>query len=59
MLNLDTHIVVKSLVGELTPLEQAAVTNNECGICPIVMWEIEMLADRGRIDLDLDHLLMA
>jgi len=59
MLNLDTHIVVKSLVGELTPHEATLIAGEECGICPIVIWEIEMLAERARIDVDLDHPLMA
>lgn len=58
MLNLDTHIVVKSLVGELRPHEVTLIANDECGICPIVMWEIQMLADRGRINIDLDHPVM-
>jgi PIN domain nuclease of toxin-antitoxin system len=55
MLNLDTHIVVKALVGDLTPREAKLIAGEQCGISPIVMWEIQMLAARGRITVDLDH----
>ena len=58
MLNLDTHIVVKSLVGDLAPREAKLIANEQCGISPIVMWEIQMLAVLGRIEIDLDHPLL-
>ena len=58
MLNLDTHIVVRSLAGSLTAREAKLVAGDDCGISPIVMWEIQMLAELGRIELDLDHPLL-
>ena len=53
MLNLDTHIVVKSLDGSLKPREASLIGANDCGISAIVLWEIQMLSMHGRIGIDL------
>ena len=55
MLNLDTHIVIHSLTGELHADERAFVATQPCGISAMVLWEIAMLAQANRISYDLDH----
>ncbi len=53
MLNLDTHIVLHTLSGTLTPREQALVSSEPAGISCIVLWELAKLAQLGRIAIDL------
>ncbi len=55
MLNLDTHILLFLLSGELNESERSLIAKQECGISTIVMWEIEMLRARRRIQYDLEH----
>jgi PIN domain nuclease of toxin-antitoxin system len=59
MLNLDTHILVHSLSGSLTIGEQELITRSSCGISAIVIWEIAMLWQRGRIAIDLDSAIFS
>ena len=54
MLNLDTHILVFALNGELRPAEQALLARNRWSVSAIVLWELAKLIDLGRIDVDLD-----
>jgi len=54
MLNLDTHIVVSLLNRTLTAEEYRRVADEELGVSDIVLWELAMLARRGRLALDLD-----
>ena len=54
MLNLDTHILLYALAGELTGGEAAALQRDSWSISAIVLWEIAKLAELGRIDADLD-----
>jgi PIN domain nuclease of toxin-antitoxin system len=54
MVNLDTHILVSFLGAGLTAPEQDVMGNDDWAISDIVLWELAMLAQRGRIDLDLD-----
>jgi PIN domain nuclease of toxin-antitoxin system len=54
MLNLDTHIVLGALSGDVTPRERTLLSQNEWSISGIVVWEISKLALLGRIELDLD-----
>ena len=53
MLNLDTHILLFALTGEVTPTERALLAAHEWSISGIVLWEIAMLAELGRISIDL------
>src|SRR5258708_6204082 len=53
MLNLDTHIVVLFLAGELSPQEYRCIVDNELIISDIVLWELAKLVQLGRISLDL------
>ena len=54
MLNLDTHILLFALAGELTKKEQALLSAQPWSIASIVLWEIGKLAELGRIEVDLD-----
>ena len=55
MLNLDTHVLIYALTGDLTPRERALLSNEIWSISAIVIWEIAKLSELGRIELDLDH----
>jgi len=54
MLNLDTHILLYALAGELKPAESKLLRRESWSISAIVLWEISKLAELGRIDVDLD-----
>lgn len=54
MLNLDTHIVVSLLNRTLTAEEYRRIADEELGLSDIALWELAMLAKRGRVALDLD-----
>ena len=54
MLNLDTHILVRALAGELRPSEQSLLTRNRWSVSAVVLWELAKLVQLGRVDIDLD-----
>ena len=54
MLNLDTHILIFALRGELKPTELALLSENRWSISAIVLWELAKLVQLGRLDMDLD-----
>jgi len=54
MLNLDTHILIYGLAGELSSHEQKLLMKHQWGISDIVLWELAKLSQLGRIELDLD-----
>ena len=54
MLNLDTHIFLYAISGEVTSKEQKLLAGQEWSISAIVIWEIAKLAQLGRIEIDLD-----
>lgn len=54
MLNLDTHILVHALKGDLTSAETRLLSEDRWGISAIVLWELAKLVQVGRLDLDLD-----
>lgn len=53
MLNLDTHILVHALRGELTAGERRALSRDSWSISGIVLWEIAKLVQLGRLEMDL------
>jgi PIN domain nuclease of toxin-antitoxin system len=56
MLNLDTHVLLFAASGSLTGRERRILEHDtEWSISAIVLWEIEMLYHRGRIQHGLDH----
>jgi PIN domain nuclease of toxin-antitoxin system len=54
MLNLDTHILIHSMTGEVTAREGRILRTARWGISAIVLWELAKLAQLGRIEIDLD-----
>jgi PIN domain nuclease of toxin-antitoxin system len=54
MLNLDTHILLGALAGELSRRETELLARDQWSIAAIVLWEIGKLAELGRIEADLD-----
>jgi PIN domain nuclease of toxin-antitoxin system len=54
MLNVDTHILLYTLLGELTPREARIVSHQSLGISAIVLWEIAKLHQKSRITLSLE-----
>ena len=54
MLNLDTHILVLAINGELQRSEQAALTRNPWSVSAIVLWELAKLVQLEWLDMDLD-----
>ena len=54
MLNLDTHVLLYAVAGELRRPEAELLRSDSWGISAIVIWEISKLAQLGRIEVDLD-----
>jgi PIN domain nuclease of toxin-antitoxin system len=54
MVNVDTHILVFALTGEVTNRERRVLASNTWSVSAIVYWELAKLAQLGRIDIDLD-----
>ena len=54
MLNLDTHVLVHALHGDVRPTERALLAASPWGIAAIVLWELAKLVQLGRIQLDMD-----
>ncbi|HBH02801.1 MAG TPA: PIN domain nuclease [Candidatus Rokubacteria bacterium] len=54
MLNLDTHVLLHALAGELTRREETLLGREPWSIAGITLWEIAKLAELGRIEVDLD-----
>ena len=53
MINLDTHILVFALSGGLRPTEILLLAKYDWSISAMVLWEMAMLAQRGRLDIDI------
>ncbi len=54
MVNLDTHVLVFALNGQITDRERRVLSANTWSLSAIVFWELAKLVQLGRIDLDLD-----
>lgn len=54
MLNLDTHILIYALTGELTAKEKGLLSSQPWSISAIVLWELAKLSQLKRIEIDLD-----
>ena len=54
MVNVDTHILVFALTGEVTDKERRILASNTWSVSAIVLWELAKLAQLGRLDIDLD-----
>ena len=54
MLNVDTHVLVHAITGELKAGERRLLTHNRWSVSAIVFWELAKLRQLDRIELDLD-----
>ena len=54
MLNLDTHIVVALLDGDLRKTEEQRIVSDTLAISGIVLWELAKLVQLGRLEFDFD-----
>ena len=54
MLNLDTHILVALITGDVSRTELACAVSQPLAISDIVLWELAMLVERGRLTMDLE-----
>ena len=53
MLNLDSHMIVFLLAGELTQEELKILESEDLAISDIVLWELAKLIQSKRLELDL------
>jgi len=54
VLNLDTHILIYALRGELAGDERQLLADAQWSVSSIVFWEIAKLVQLGRVEVDLD-----
>ena len=54
MLNLDTHMLVALITGDVSSAERACAVNQPLAISDIVLWELAMLVRKNRLQMDLD-----
>ena len=54
MLNLDTHILVALLRGDLSETERALIVNTQLAVSGIVLWELAKLIQLRRLVLNLE-----
>ena len=54
MVNLDTHILIFALRGELSSRERSLLARRRWSISSIVLWELAKLVQLGRVELDLE-----
>ena len=52
MLNLDTHMIVFLLSGELTQKELTILESEDLAISDIVLWELSKLVELSRLEMD-------
>jgi len=54
MLNLDTHILVALLSGDLSDRELRLIQGQQLAISDIVLWELAKMIQLGRLAMDLE-----
>ena len=54
MLNLDTHILISALLGNLRPDEESLLARSGWSISAIVLWELAKLIQLGRISIAME-----
>ena len=54
MLNLDTHMLIHALRGDLRARERELLAESPWGVAAIVLWELAKLAQLQRLVVDLD-----
>jgi len=56
MLNLDTHILLHALAGELSQSERKILRRDSWAISAIVLGELSKLSALGRVELEFDSI---
>jgi PIN domain nuclease of toxin-antitoxin system len=59
MLNLDTHILLHAMDEALSAHEHQLLSKHLWSISAIVLWEVEKLREKGRIEIGLDDPTLA
>lgn len=54
MINLDTHILIFALTGDVTAKERRTLAGSPWSISAITLWELAKLRQLGRIELDIE-----
>jgi len=54
IVNLDTHILIHALTGDLRAAEERLLTSCRWGVAAIVLWELAKLQQLGRVEIDFD-----
>jgi PIN domain nuclease of toxin-antitoxin system len=54
IVNLDTHVLIKAMRGDLTSRERELLSGNPWGVSAIVLWELAKLVQLTRVSIDLD-----
>ena len=54
MLNLDTHILIYALSGDLSAKERRVLEGSTWGISGVVLWELTKLSQLDRIEIDIN-----
>ena len=55
MINLDSHVLVFALAGEVSEKERRLLAGNTWSISAIVLWELAKLVQLGRVTMDLEQ----
>lgn len=56
MLNLDTHILIDALLGEVSKKERLILLKDKWCISAIVLWEIAKLKQLNRIEIEIQSI---
>jgi PIN domain nuclease of toxin-antitoxin system len=59
MLNLDTHILVDALIGDVSRSEKRILSQEKWCISSIVLWEIAKLSQLGRVEIQVQSIEFA
>ena len=54
LLNIDTHILIFAIHGELAQPERSLLAKSRWSVSSIVFWELAKLVQLGRLEMDLD-----
>jgi len=54
LVNLDSHILIFALAGDVTARERRVLAGNTWSISAIVLWELSKLIQLGRIAMNLE-----
>jgi len=54
LLNLDTHILIHALSGDVTETERRILSSDRWSISATVLWELAKLVQLGRVEVDLE-----